>query len=202
MWVDNYGGNLRVCIEHNSRFHSDSFATWRFILDERAMQHTRSPTGGILLFDPIAKINICVPNIQKVYYILPLKKALSTWSNCISQTMTVKSMFQTSALCFSLFPLKLSVCVCACVWRDLAQDHHLQECKLVSSFFMGLWTLLALSIPSHSMHPCHLTRNVLRVPACFPLPVYAAGISGWEACGFLPTPLGMSRVLKLVGMAA
>lgn len=102
-----------VCIEHNSRFHSDSFATWRFILDERAIQHTRSPAGGILLFDPIANVNICVPNIQKVYYTVQYK-ALST-SNCISQTMTVMSMFQTSALCFALFLLKLSRCVCVCL---------------------------------------------------------------------------------------
>lgn len=77
--------------------------------------------------------------------------------------------------------VSVSVCVCECL-GDVAQDRHLQECKLVSSFFLRLWTPPALSIPSHSTYPCHLTRNALHVPACG-LPVYAAGISGWEIWG-------------------
>lgn len=65
-------------------------------------------------------------------------------------------MFQTSAPCSAFFPLQLSP-----VRADVAQDHHLGECKLVSSFF--LWTLPALSIPSRSTHACHLTHTALRV---------------------------------------
>lgn len=78
---------------------------------------------------------------------------------------------------FQILAIKLSH-----VSGDLAQDHHLRECKLVSSFF--LWTLPALSIPPHSMHPSHLTHNALRVFQRVFLPVYAPGISGWELWGF------------------